>query len=78
MLVDDAHILRLLTFGDEVCRRVWGNRVVDLVELSKRNKGNDLGFLELKCTFVMMTSSSRGRSSFLIALPRTTSDIPFE
>ena len=39
VLIDDSHILRLQSFGDEVYRGIRRNGVVNLIEVCKRDVG---------------------------------------
>ena len=75
VLVDDPEVFRTLTGGVEINTGLRHHRSEDLRSSA----------MSIRCriaqdprTFVMMTSSSRGRSYFLIALPRIVSDMPLE
>ena len=75
LLVDDAEFFSALTQVPQVRAVVLHDRTVELcggtsASRALRRVGGS--------TFVMITSSSRGSSSFLMALPKMISDRPFE
>ena len=75
LLVDDAEFFSALTQVPQVRAVVLHNRTVELCGGASASRGlRRVG----GGTLVMITSSSRGSSSFLMALPKMISERPFE